>query len=126
MIFTFSQSWEITDYSQETPEVTSAVPLNLALLKAYTNKTSVSFLISKFHRNESSNKPPEFQFPWKAPLTVKHDGRLNICVGIFLLSHARSCVVFFLFFFVFFVFLLFLGPLQQHMEVPRLGVELEL
>ena len=31
----------------------------------------------------------------------------------------------FLFFF-FFVFLLFLGPLLQHMEVPRLGVESEL
>ena len=31
-----------------------------------------------------------------------------------------------LFFFFFFVFLLFLGPLPQHMEVPRLGVESEL
>ena len=28
--------------------------------------------------------------------------------------------------FFFFVFLPFLGPLQQHMEVPRLGVESEL
>ena len=42
---------------------------------------------------------------------------------------------FFFFFFVFFFFfllllllllLLFLGPLPRHMEVPRLGVELEL
>ena len=31
-----------------------------------------------------------------------------------------------LFFFFLFVFLPFLGPLPQHMEVPRLGVELEL
>ena len=30
------------------------------------------------------------------------------------------------FFFFFFVFLPFLGPLPQHMEVPRLGVESEL
>ena len=29
-------------------------------------------------------------------------------------------------FFFFFVFLPFLGPLPRHMEVPRLGVELEL
>ena len=29
-------------------------------------------------------------------------------------------------FFNFFVFLLFLGPIPRHMEVPRLGVELEL
>ena len=28
--------------------------------------------------------------------------------------------------FFFFVFLLFFGPLPRHMEVPRLGVELEL
>ena len=28
--------------------------------------------------------------------------------------------------FFFFVFLLFLGPLPRHMEVPRLGVQLEL
>ena len=30
------------------------------------------------------------------------------------------------FFFFFFVFLPFLEPLSRHMEVPRLGVELEL
>ena len=36
-------------------------------------------------------------------------------------------LMYFLFFwFFFFVFLLFLGPLQQHMEVPRLGVKSEL
>ena len=36
--------------------------------------------------------------------------------------------IFYLFLFIFFVFffLLFLGPLLRHMEVPRLGVELEL
>ena len=33
---------------------------------------------------------------------------------------------FILFFFSFFVFCPFLGPLSRHMEVPRLGVELEL
>ena len=33
---------------------------------------------------------------------------------------------YFLFLFLFFVFLPFLGPLPQHMEVPRLGVKLEL
>ena len=33
---------------------------------------------------------------------------------------------FFFFFFSFFVFLPFLGPLPQHMEVPRLGVKAEL
>ena len=33
---------------------------------------------------------------------------------------------FFLFFFFFFVFLPLLGPLLQHVEVPRLGVESEL
>ena len=32
----------------------------------------------------------------------------------------------FLVFFFFFFLLPFLGPLPQHMEVPRLGVELEL
>ena len=30
------------------------------------------------------------------------------------------------FFFFFFVFLPFLGPLPRHIEVPRLGIELEL
>ena len=39
-------------------------------------------------------------------------------VGLFPLS------LFFFFFFL--VFLLFIGPLPRHMEVPRLGVELEL
>ena len=39
-----------------------------------------------------------------------------------------SLFIYLLFFFVFFFFffLLFLGPLPQHMEVPRLGVESEL
>ena len=30
------------------------------------------------------------------------------------------------FFFFFFFFPVFLGPLPQHMEIPRLGVDLEL
>ena len=38
-----------------------------------------------------------------------------------------SYLFFFLFVFVFFFgFLLLLGPLPRHMEVPRLGVQLEL
>ena len=47
---------------------------------------------------------------------------------LFLLSH-QSFVPFHLFlapFFFFFFFFFFLGPYLQHMEVPRLGVHLEL
>ena len=35
-------------------------------------------------------------------------------------------VVYFILFYFIFVFLPFLGPLPQHMEVPRLGVQSEL
>ena len=37
-----------------------------------------------------------------------------------------NCLSTFFFFFFFFFFLVFLGPHLQYMEVPRLGVELEL
>ena len=37
----------------------------------------------------------------------------------------RNSLIFWVFLFLIFVFL-FLGPLSQHMEVPRLGVESEL
>ena len=40
-----------------------------------------------------------------------------------MLSKYTDNLHFFFFFFFFFVFLPFLGPLPQHMEVPRLGAE---
>ena len=48
--------------------------------------------------------------------------RLKMC----LLARGLIPVVVWFFVFLFFVFFCFLGPYPQHMEVPRLGVDLEL
>ena len=54
-------------------------------------------------------------FAVQAPTTVVGD------ITVFLLNHFNSVIFFF-----FCIFAIFFGPLPQHMEVPRLGVKLEL
>ena len=51
--------------------------------------------------------------------------KFSFLLELMLFPHLTWTLIFF-FNFIFFVFLLFLGPLPQHMEIPRLGVESEL
>ena len=41
-------------------------------------------------------------------------------------EHCEKEIILFYYYYYYFLFLPFLGPLLQHMEVPRLGVESEL
>ena len=59
------------------------------------------------------------------------DGEFNFCFIILLkesikLAIILLCIYFVVVVVVVVVLLLFLGPLPRHMEVPRLGVQLEL
>ena len=62
-----------------------------------------------------------FQFPQCTVLSGDGDGILLIKGG-----EQRTGKWRFYLFIYFFVFLQFLGPLSWHMDIPRLGVELEL
>ena len=72
----------------------------------------------------SSSEPTELQWELHSHKFLT-DGQ---CYGYLQLPQRTPPSRFFnLFYFIlFFVFLLFLGPLPRHMEVPKLGVELEL
>ena len=50
----------------------------------------------------------------------------DLCLLFFSCHMSTHCLRSFSFLFFFVFFLLFLGPLPRHMEVPRLGVKMEL
>ena len=64
-------------------------------------------------------------FWWHVTFSAKKDSGRSVPPLCALVAHFFSPLTTTPFFF-FFVFLPFLGPLLRHMEVPRLGVKLEL